>query len=211
MKKTNLTIAILFILSLFLYWCSQDSTNDIKQKSQDKISYTLPDQSNKKVESEAINTLWNQEKWIENTYTNKKEWFNILIPQWWTVQENKNTWRTLLSSPIEKWDILNENIIITTDDQTNHKTAQEYYLDQKIWIENHIKNYNQIFKEELKIQWYDSIKIIYQWSLWNHNLQRQQIIFFKDSKFFLITYTATQDTFDKYIDQADEIINSFKF
>ncbi len=210
MKKTNLTTTILFILTLFLYWCNHDATNDIKQESQDKTSYTSPDQSDKKIEWDTINTLLDQNI-KENIYTNKKEWFDILIPQWRTVQENKNTWRTLLSSPIEKWDILNENIIITTDNQTNHKTAQEYYLDQKKWIENHIKNYNEILKEDNDIQWYDSIKIIYQWSLWNHNLQRQQIIFFKDSKFFLITYTATQDTFDKYINQADQIINSFKF
>lgn len=203
MKKTY----VILLVMIFLFWCDKKIISNEKIETENIsngiiISKTETKNNQKKTQ---------KEKKEDTIYTNKKEWFSIKIPSWRDIQENKYIWRVLLSAPLKKGDKIHENLIINTDSQSGQNTIEEYYNQQKKWIENHIKNYKEILKEDFKIAKLDWIKIIYQWTLWNYNLQRQQIIFLKNWKFFLITYTATQETFQEYIWQIDDIIKSLKF
>lgn len=178
---------------IFLYWC-----NNIKIKNNPEWN----------IISVPKTGIQSQE---ERLYQNKKEWFSLKIVTWRKIQEDTNWLLVFITSPQKQWDTIKENLWINVDQKSDKKTAEEYYLQQKQGIENHIKDYKEISKEEYKIWEEKWLKIIYKWILWNNKLQRQQIILYKNWKIFLITYTATQETFNEYIDQINNIINSIKF
>jgi hypothetical protein len=200
-NKKNYLIFIIFLLTIFLIWCNKNITiinNDTKIEK--KSDWNI-----------LSKTKMNIDPKEDGIYQNKKEWFSLKLLSWRKIQENIYWSLLLISSPQLIWDNVNEKLWISTDSQSDKKTVEEYYTQQKQGIEKHINNYKEISKEHLKIAKTDWIKIIYQWNLWNNNLQRQQIIFYKNWKFFLITYTATQDTFNEYINQINTIIESLKF
>ncbi len=204
--KTKRLIVIVSIFTLFLYGCKQTTTIETPVKT---LNDTQIENNPELVTKSAIKTyIQPKEGWL---YQNKKEWFSLKIPAWRKIQENKY-WSLVSVSHIQNsWDKTKENLSINTDSQSDKKTVDEYYSQQKQWIQNHIKNYKEISQTEYKIAKEKWIKIIYQWSLEDKMLQRQQIIFHKSWKFFLITYTSTQDTFDEYIVQINDIIQSIKF
>ena len=51
--------------------------------------------------------------------------------------------------------------------------------------------------------------IVYEFSDKWLNLKAQQTVFIQDNKAYVFTYTATKETFEKYIDTINKIINSF--
>jgi len=200
-SKKKYLIFIMFLLPIFLIWCNKNITiinNDTKIEK--KSDWNI-----------LSKTTINIEPKEDEIYQNKKEWFSLKLLSWRKIQENIYWSLLLISSPQISGDNLNEKLWISTDSKSDKKTVEEYYTQQKQWIEKHINNYKEISKEQVKIANIDWIRIIYEWNLANNSLKRQQIIFYKNWKFFLITYTATQDTFNEYINQINTIIESLKF
>lgn len=221
--KYMLTISLLSIM--FLFWCKRDSTIDnntsipndaqLGDTTTGNTSETKDKIGGKNISTTATTTTkkttTNLTPKESGLYQNKKEWFSLSVNTWRTIKENAYWSLIVISSPQKQLDKTNENLSINTDSQSTKKTVEEYYAEQTKWIQNHIKDYIEISKVGYKIAKENWIKTIYQWILEDKKLQRQQIIFYKNWKFFLITYTATQDTFKEYIDTINNIISSIKF
>jgi len=214
MEKKSLILILTLII--FLYWCDKTKIiqNNIQEQNQNKIENNpylnlIENTDTEKDRNIKIDTKKVVEE--DEIYKNKKEWFSFKLPKLREIQERKDWSFVFISSPKKSWDTIKENISINIDYKSDKKTVEEYYNQQKEWIQNHIKNYEEILKEKSKIDKYDWLRLIYKWQLWKDTLQRLQIIFYKEWKFFLITYTSTQDTFDKYINETNNLIKSFKF
>jgi hypothetical protein len=218
-SKKNYLILVVLISILFLYWCNQKiTTNTDKQLENNKNLKNIATGINKKIEDKSDSDIKSGKKINidvkieeDKLYENKKEWFSLELSTWRKIQEDINWLLVLISSPQKKWDKTKENLSINTDSQSGKQTIEEYYTQQKKGIQNHIKDFKEISKEEYKIVKENWIKVIYKWILGVNKLQWQQIIFYKNWKIFLITYTATQSTFNEYIDQVNDIIKSLKF
>lgn len=216
-SKKNYLLTIVSISILLLYWCNQNTVNNThKTENKSDLNTTIPADINKPIENLSglnktsdIDTDTKIEE--DKLYQNKKEWFSIQILTWREVRENIN-WLLVSICPHRKsWNVIKANLSINTDSQSGNQTVEEYYSQQKEWIQNRIKDFKEISKEEYKIVKEKWIKVIYQWTLWVNKLQWQQIIFYKNWKIFLITYTATQNTFNQHLDNINEIIKSFEF
>ena len=208
-KKYLITITL--ILIIFLYWCNKNITIDNWNIISWIISWINSQIENKSDLQNTSGEETNIQAQKYGLYQNKKEWFNLKVNTGRKIQENINWSLVFISSPKKLWDKINENLSINITSGNNNQTVEEYYSGQKQWMQNYIKNYKEIWKEQYKIAEEIWIKTIYQWTLNNNKLQRQQIIFQKNWKFFRITYTATQDTFDEYIKQINAIIKSLEF
>jgi len=200
-------ITIILTLIIFLYWCNENIIID---------NWNIISWINSKIENKSdLQNISERDANIKSQnyelYQNKKEWFSLKIDTGRTIKENINWSLVIIYSPKKSWDKINENLSINIDAENNNQTIEEYYSGQKLWIQNYIKDYKEISKEEYKISKEIWIKTIYQWILNNNKLQRQQIIFQKNWKSFIITYTAIQDTFNDYINQINNIIKSLEF
>lgn len=211
-SKKNYLLTIVLVSILLLYWCNQNTVNNThKTENKFDLNTTIPD-INKPIENlSGLNTKSDTKIKEDKLYQNKKEWFSIQILTWREVRENINWLLVSICPPRKLWNVIKENLSINTDTQSGNQTIEEYYTQQKEWIQNRIKDFKEISKEEYKIGKEKWIKVIYQWTLWVNKLQWQQIIFYKNWKIFLITYTATQNTFNQHLDNINEILKSFEF
>lgn len=70
--------------------------------------------------------------------------------------------------------------------------------------------YNEIENSIIKINNLDAKKIIFTSTFEDKKLQFEEIFIIDNNFLYTITYTATQDTFDKYIKKVDKMVASIK-
>ncbi|MFZ2150739.1 MAG: DcrB-related protein [Candidatus Absconditicoccaceae bacterium] len=215
-SKKSYLIAVVLVSMVFLYGCNKNLTTNTQETKNNSNGNSIILDDNKKIEKKAenksdLNIITDKTIKEDKLYQNKKEGFSLQIATGREVKENRNGLLVSIYAPQKQGDKIKENLSVNIDLQSGNQTIEEYYLQQKNGIQDHIKDFREISKEEYKLEKDKGIKVIYQGTLGINKLQWQQIIFNKNGKFFLITYTATQSTFDEHIDEINNIIKSFKF
>ena len=140
-------------------------------------------------------------------YQNKKYDFNIKIPNTRTFQENIDWFDIEIKTP--KNDSINENLWIVVQELQTEETLESYTEKTIKWLKELYKNYNEITKEDIEIDFNKWTVLTYEISEDWYKIKAQQIVFLKNNKSYIFQYTATKDTFDKYINEINNIVNSF--
>jgi len=188
MKKI---IYLLWLLSfIFLTWCQspQKWTNVLQENSLLEIQ---------------------QVKSGLQTYQSKVGWFSVQYPSKWTFQENAYGSIVMFFAPTSEWDKIKENLSVIKEDTKKIITSEQYYQSSKELLVKSLTDFSEISNQNIKIDWIDAKKIIYKRTLWDTKLQVEQVLLIKDKAAYIFTYTATPETFDDYIKNIDQIINSF--
>lgn len=142
-------------------------------------------------------------------YINKEKWFSFMLPATWTFQENVFGALVMLFAPQEKWDTIKENIGVTTTELTGNIQLSSYFELAKGIAESVISNYKIEKEEAITINGESAMKVIYQGVQGGENLQREQVVVLKWKTAYVLTYTATEKTFNDLLAGVDNIINTF--
>ena len=139
------------------------------------------------------------------TYQSKKDWFSIQFPGTRSFQEDIYGASVLFSSPTDENDKIRENLAIAKKPMNKAYTLEEYYTLTKGDLEKQ-SGYTEIENTTIKINDLDAKKVIFTSSINSTKLQFEELLLIKDNFVYIITYTATEATFDQYIQKVDEMI-----
>lgn len=140
------------------------------------------------------------------TYESKTDGFSIQFPGTRTFQENVFGSSAMFFSPLIEWDTLKENIGVMKKALDKEYTLDEYYTFTKPELIKLIPGFTEISNETIKVNNIDAQKLIYKWTQWATKLQWEQVYLIKNKAVYIITYTATEATFDEFIQKLDEMI-----
>lgn len=212
MKSVKKLTFSLLILCTLISWC----TTFTNKKNDNLTKSTMTNQTKENAENNLnpknnIEILTEQNQNIQRDesveYENKKNSFKLKIPNNRTFQENNQWFDLILYTP--KNDNINENLWIKVQELQTKETP-ESFIDKTVeWLQNLYETYNEIDKKNIEINWLEGISLIYEMMENWHNLKAQQTVFLKDNKTYVLQYTATKDTFNNYINEINNIINSF--
>lgn len=152
-----------------------------------------------------------QEKLVKHTQAN----YEISYPESWKKQENPNM--VLFLSPKEgEKDQFQENVNVMVQDLSNQPmTLEEYTNLTKQQIIQALGSTAIISIKDIDFAERHAKEMIYTMTMnpiagINLNLKLWQIWFIKDNKAFVITYTAKQEEYDRYLEIARQIFDSIK-
>ena len=135
--------------------------------------------------------------------------FSIQYPATRAAQPNVFGAQLMLFSPQASGDMLREFVGIVSEKLPSDMSVDNYYtMAVKPQINLNIKDYTEISNESLTLNGVAAKKIVYKGSQVNMPLQRMQVLAIKNKVVYIITYTATQETFATLEQEATAIINS---
>jgi len=85
-------------------------------------------------------------------------------------------------------------------------TLDEYYAMTKPELINLIHDFTEVSNENIIVNDIDAKKIIYKGVQSDTKLQREQVYLIKDTTVYIITYTASEATFNEFAQKVDEMI-----
>jgi len=140
------------------------------------------------------------------TYESKTEGFMIQYPGTWTFQEKAYGSAVMFFTPFLEWDQLKENVGIMKNILDKTYTLDEYYAMTKPELINLIPDFTEVSNENIIVNDIDAKKIIYKGVQSDTKLQREQVYLIKDTTVYIITYTASEATFNEFAQKVDEMI-----
>lgn len=205
MKLIKNSFLGLLLSCILISWCSISINKQPEQKKDDTdIQKSITDQKNDgKITKGNQNTNINQ--FVE--YENKKFNFKLNIPSKRTFQENSQWFDLKLNTP--KNDDINENLWVKVQTLKKPETLEDFSQTTIEWLKNLYEDYNEIEKENIRINWIDGIQLIYEISENWYKIKSQQTTLIKDNKSYIFQYTATKESFEMYINDINNIIKSF--
>ncbi len=144
------------------------------------------------------------------TYESKTDNFSIDYPGLREFEENVYGSNVMFFTPLSEGDQLRENIGIIKKELDKEYTLDDYYAITKPELESMITDFVEVSNDLITINNLDAKKLIYQGTQGETKLQREQIYLIKDNYVYIITYTATQDTFGEFTEQIDEMAATLK-
>jgi hypothetical protein len=197
MKNKNLLIILSWVI-LLLTWCSKINNNTWNQN-------LTPSDNETSIEQDNIASTETQENNINEKnigYENKQYNFSLSIPVWRVLKENEWNFETLLYAPQN--DNIRENIWISVQTPQIETSLEDYYNNTINWL------WTIISDDDIEINWIKWKNIIYTTESWNIKIKAQQTFMIYWNIVYIIQYTATEDTFQSYINDVNQVRDSFK-
>lgn len=228
MKKFSLAIIMAISLSILLTGCNKVTTdtdqglnNEINTETQQDWDTKANETTNeldkildKETKQEDNNENKNKNKEETNSnriYENKTNNFSFEFSDWREFQEDKYWFTVVVFTP--KDDEIKENVGIAVQQLQKFISIQEYYEETVNKLTETLNWFKEINNYEVSNKNTDTLKwktIVYEYNEWDLTLKSQQTFFmWTENTVYILNYTATADTFDKFIDWANTIINSF--
>lgn len=221
MKK----IWFLILSSLLIAWCAKTTIVD---KPTVESGWNLPQIQTwtksisqvQKIKQEVKDILNIKSEATEKSefpmlnYESKKWNFSLAFPNSRGFQEN--VWSSLVVfsrewlSGSEKAQLSISQLAISPDSDSK-LSLEEYYSQNKLSIRDVIDDFTEISQTKSKIDWNQSLEVVYKWEKNSQNFQVKQVFFQKFDMIFIITYLASENIFSNYLSEAEKIIQSIKF
>lgn len=213
-KQKAIFLLVLWVFILSLTGCTKNTSNNIDNNTtiwnNEVVNQEISEINNEWENEEDTNTTQEPEK-INGAYEyqNKPYNFTIQIPNNWSFVENEHGFTVLVYTP-EDWDI-HENLWITVQTPQIATDLEDYYKDSMKRIDEISEGFKEIKTSDIEINWLKGKSTIYETIKNDTNVKSQQTVFIDNNNYvYILQYTATKDTFDKYMDGVNTIIKSFK-
>ena len=152
----------------------------------------------------------------QGSYSNYDYNVSIQTPEGWTLKENPQpgTQATFFSSKEGGDDKFIENVGLQVSDLSAKPGVS---LDEivKAWVDQSKSEFPDSFKviseDKITLGGVEAIKITYQARDQVAALKGMSVFALKDSKAYILNYSAEEKSFDKFLDGVNQIISSFKF
>lgn len=149
-------------------------------------------------------------------YSSSDDNVSIQTPEGWTLKENPQpgTQATFFSSKERGDDKFIENVGLSISDLSAKPNVA---LDEivKAWIDQSQSEFPDSFKvvsqDKTTLGGVEAFKITYQAKDQVSALKGMSVFALKDSKAYILNYSAEEKSFEKFLDGFNQIINSFKF
>lgn len=232
-KQKVIYLLILWIFILSLTGCEKNTSNNIDNNitiwSNDTtiwedneqelgvnndIEYTEEDVEKETIEEEVVEEEVKDEEEPEKIdwtfkYDSKLYNYTIQIPNNWNFVENEYGFSVLVYTP-EDWNV-RENLWITIQTPQIDTNLEEYYKESMQKIAEISEWFKEIKTSDIEVNWLKGKNTIYETVQNDTNIKSQQTVFIDSKNYiYILQYTATKETFDKYIDGVSTIIKSFK-
>lgn len=188
MKKLFSFVSIMGVL--FIFWCTNTWT--ISSTTSSTTGDTI-------AENNAVNVPERQ------TYSSKTDGFSLQFPGAWSFQENVFDSSVMFFSPTSESDKIKENVGITKKSLTKEYTLDEYFTLTNDELKKQ-PNYVEVENSSIKVSDTDAKKTIYKFSSNDTKIQSEQVLLVKNKIVYIITYTATEATFNEYAQNFDEMV-----
>lgn len=151
-----------------------------------------------------------------NIYSNFDDNVSIQTPKGWTLKENPQpgTQASFMSSKEGGGDKFIENVGLQISDLSAKPNVT---LDEivKAWTNQSQSEFPDSFKvvseEKTTLGGVEAVKITYQAKDQLSALKGLSVFALKDSKAYIINYSAEEKSFDKFLDGVNQILSSLKF
>lgn len=155
----------------------------------------------------------NNEGFSQDTYqTHKTDNYSIEFPNNWTLDTSgKMNSEFLLFSELLENDSFSENVNLLIQDLKGQKITLETFVElSENQIKTLVSNSKIYDRETITIN-----DIIYHQIIWSGFIAEKDLKFIQhfyviDEKAYILTYTATIQTFEDYLELGTSILNSFK-
>ena len=107
-------------------------------------------------------------------------------------------------------DKLKENVGIGVTTETKTYTLDEFRQVRKASFDKQFSGFVEVSNENIKINDMDAKKVIYTCMQENMKLKFEEVYVVKGNTRYIITYTATEGTFNEFAKNVDEIIATFE-
>jgi hypothetical protein len=230
MNKQKFTfLLVMWVLTLTLSGCtksiSNNTDNDAIIWDNEVVIWENLEVNEENTEVNEIKDIENEEEDTENTikndeeksvkdedtyeYDNKPYSFTIQIPNNWNFVENEYGFAVLVYTP-EDWDV-RENLWISVQTPQIDTNLEDYYKESMQKIAEISKWFKEIKTSDIEINWLKGKSTIYETIQNDTNIKSQQTVFIDSKNYvYILQYTATKDTFNKYLNGINTIIKSFK-
>ncbi len=128
---------------------------------------------------------------------------SISVPSGWIAHYTDSTMVFILYSPVEENDTFQENINVTTEKLPLKYSVQGYMSEA-------VKSLKTVYTDLQIIESKDNYHI-FSGKVNNTLLKQMQFVYIKDNTAYVVTYTATPDSFDRYVKTFNEIQKTFKY
>ncbi len=187
MKKTfSLVLAVSL---LFLFGCTKNGTTPTEITTLPADQQDVPERQ---------------------TYENKEYNFTIQVPGARTFQENVFNAVVMFKTPVTEGDTITENVGIAISTLDKEYTIDDYYAITKPQLEERIAWFTEISNENLDINGIQGKKLVYKGKQGSYDIQWKETYIIKEKTLYVITYTATVDTYEQYAEKVDEIITTLE-
>lgn len=139
-------------------------------------------------------------------YENKADTFSIQFPGARTFQENVYGSSVMFFTPVTEGDALKENVGIIKKPLDKDYTLDEYYAITKPELLKLIPGFSEVSNTTIKVNDINAQKLIYTWTQGTTKLKWEQVYLIKNKAVYIITYTATEETFNQFSQKLDEMI-----
>lgn len=142
-------------------------------------------------------------------YESKLYRFTVKVPFTWTFVEEKYWFTVLFYTPDD--DEISENLWISIQTPQTAANLEEYYKDSMQKISEISEWFKKIGAKKIEVNGLKWISAVYETKQNGTNVKSQQTVIIDDKNHvYVLQYTATKDTYDKYINDVNNIIRSFK-
>lgn len=141
------------------------------------------------------------------SYENKQYRLKLDFPSTRNFKENVYGTTVMFFAP-KKNDKTTENLGFTMKLINSWADLESLYTTNKTMLKGIATDFTIENEKDIEIDSYPAKQIQYTFSQGTYKIKQQQIIAIKWEVFYMINYTATQDTFDTYKKDVDSIINS---
>lgn len=154
-------------------------------------------------------------KSLLKTYNNSSEKYSITYPDHWQQEEYKNEGYSFIvfKSPLsDENDNFSENMNIVVENAKGYKVNE--YLKSAFDIiqsSNTLKDFKILEQGDVKINKRNGKYIVYTHTYDNFSLKVKAYVACNGKKCFVLTGTATHDTYEGYKLFFDKIASSFKY
>lgn len=143
----------------------------------------------------------------QKTFSNDN--YSIEYPGSWEFDDSgKFNTKFLIYSNAEILDGFRENVNLTVQNLPGDTTLKQFEEATKQQLSQVPKS--KIIKSNIiKLNDKDVFEIVWQGYVTNKDLKFKQHCYLEDNKAHIVTFTAKQDTYEKYEEKASKILNSF--
>lgn len=220
-KQKIITVGALWILLIVISWCTKNVVNTIENENLEiwkdiSITDTTTMNENWDDTTEATDNEINTEE-KQDTSNPTKDWiyeyesklynFSIQVPNQWNFVENEYGFSVIFYTPND-WGV-RENLWISIQTPQINTNLEEYYQETMKKIEEISEWFNEIESTDIEVSWLKGKNTIYETIQNDTNIKSQQTVFIDNNIVYILQYTATKETFDKYIKEVNNIIKSF--
>jgi len=147
------------------------------------------------------------------TYTDSEHGFSVEYPEDWDVQAGFMATIVTFVGPVEEetGGAINVNIGAVDSAEFPEMTLEEYVRLFKLKLEENASNYEEVEEHDAAVDGLAAIVWTWKEDLAGTTLMVTMAFFVKEDVVYAISYGATSELYDDYLDCFEVVLSTFKF